>query len=204
MNKQLMVAFVAGCLTFSASISRAEDKPKTAGTNQLSSSDQKSKVARKDSKFVRDAAQGGAMEVDLGKLGVEKAQNPAVKQFAQRIVDDHTKANQELTKIVEQKGIKLAEPSKKESKMTGHLRGLSGAEFDRAYLQHMVKDHEKDIKAFEKTAESSEDSQIKEFASKTLPTLKEHLSMARNLLENRGTTNEVPARANPPTKKTNP
>ncbi len=88
--------------------------------------------------------------------------------------------------------------------MTEHLRGLSGVEFDRAYLQHMVKDHEKDIKAFEKTAESGEDSQIKEFASKTLPTLKEHLSMARNLLENRGTTNEVPARANPPTKKTNP
>lgn len=136
--------------------------------------------SNRDQNFVNSASQGGMAEVKLGQLAASKGQNPKVKEFGQRMVDDHSKANNELTAIVQRKN--LTAPSgltSKDQALMDRLQGLSGAEFDKAYMNAMVKDHETDIAEFEKEANSGSDEDFKNFAAKTLPTLKEHLNMAR-------------------------
>ncbi|MEW6161293.1 MAG: DUF4142 domain-containing protein [Verrucomicrobiota bacterium] len=135
-----------------------------------------------DEKFIKEAAKGGMKEVQMGQLGVDKAQNPQVKEFAQRLVQDHSKANQELKQIAQKKGIEL--PSETEHKDKDHeakWSDKSGAEFDNAFVKHMIKDHKKDIQKFEKAAAECEDQELKAFAQKTLPTLRQHLQTAQNL-----------------------
>ena len=149
-------------------------------------------------KFLKDAAQGGMMEINLGKLGTQKGQDPAVKEFAQKLVTDHSKALDELKMIAEKKGITLpTEMAPKHQKMVDHLSSLSGAEFDKAFALHMVKDHKKDIAAFQKASRNHEDAEVSEFATKTLPTLQEHLRIAQQWVPqtNAGTSVEEPAGA---------
>jgi putative membrane protein len=135
-----------------------------------------------DNKFAKEAAQGGMMEVDLGQLAAQKGASQAVKDFGQRMVTDHSKANQELMQIASQKGMSLptALPADKKQ-MRDKLAASSGAEFDRMYMTHMVKDHEKDVKEFEKQAQNGKDPALRSFAEKTLPTLRQHLEMARTV-----------------------
>ena len=135
-----------------------------------------------DQTFVKKAAVGGLAEVELGKMAVDRAASPDVKQFGQRMVDDHGKANRELMALVEQKGI--AAPTtldSKHQKDADRLARLQGAAFDRAYMQHMVKDHEADVKLFRTEAQKGKDPDFKRFAANTLSTLEEHLNMARTL-----------------------
>jgi len=134
-----------------------------------------------DSKFVMDAAKGGLMEVEMGRMAADHATDPEVKQFAQRMVTDHTKANDELKTVASQKGITLptsidASDKAKMDKMSK----MSGEAFDKAYMDDMVKDHKKDVAEFRKEANGGKDADIKGFASKTLPTLEEHLKMAQD------------------------
>jgi putative membrane protein len=135
-----------------------------------------------DKKFLKDAALGGMMEVELGKLAVKKASSDAVKQFAQKMVDDHTKANEELKQIASQANIGVPDSldSKHQSRID-KLSKLSGTEFDRAYIKDQLKDRQQDVKEFQNEAENSNHEEVKNFASKTLPTLQEHLSMAKDL-----------------------
>ena len=136
----------------------------------------------KDRDFVMDAAMGGLMEVELGQLAAQKGMSDAVKQFGQRMVDDHGKANTELMTLATSKGITLptAIDDKHRQDVT-KLSAMSGADFDRAYSKMMLKDHEKDVSEFEKQSMKGTDPDVKAFASKTLPTLQEHLTMARAL-----------------------
>ena len=138
--------------------------------------------ASPDSKFVEDAAIGGMAEVELGKLAAEKATSADVKQFAQRMVDDHSKANEELSSLASSKGITL--PTAVDAKVQAHvehLSKLSGAEFDQEYMKMMVSDHDKDVAEFEREANSGKDPDVKAWASKTLPTLREHQTMAKSI-----------------------
>ena len=140
--------------------------------------------ATTDQAFVKKAAMGGLAEVQLGKMAVERAASPDVKQFGQRMVDDHGKANQELMTLVEQKGISAPTAlDKKHQKEADRLAKLQGAAFDRAYMQHMVKDHEEDAKLFRTEAKKGKDPQLKSFAATTLPTIEDHLNTARNLVK---------------------
>jgi putative membrane protein len=134
-----------------------------------------------DSPFVTEAAKGGMAEVELGKLAADKASSPQVKQFGQKMADDHSKANDELKSIASQKNITL--PSSldpKDAALRDRLSKLSGEAFDRAYMQAMVNDHVKDVNAFKKESTSGKDPDVKAFASKTLPTLQDHLTLARS------------------------
>jgi putative membrane protein len=135
-----------------------------------------------DSKFVKDAAAGGMEEVELGKLAVAKASSPEVKNFGQKMVDDHSKANDQLSQLASQKGIDL---KKDESMMAKHdsakLAKLKGAKFDKAYMDMMVKDHKKDVADFEHASKGAKDNDIKSWASTTLPTLQEHWKMAKDI-----------------------
>ena len=135
-----------------------------------------------DNRFITKAAQDGMAEVEMGQMAVQHASNDRVKQFGQRIIDDHSKANDELKKIVSQKGVTVPSTADAKSKATiDKLAKLNGAAFDRAYMQDMVKDHSEDIAEFKREAESGDDSDVKAFASKTLPTLQDHLSMAQDI-----------------------
>ena len=138
------------------------------------------KLSAADRQFAMKAAQGGMAEVELGKLAQSKAQSDQVKSFASRIVDDHTSANDKLKQVAGAEGLQLpTEMDKASQKMHDKLSKLSGAQFDQAYMTHMVADHQKDIKEFQKESTSGKDSALKKFAADTLPTLREHLTLAQ-------------------------
>ena len=143
-----------------------------------------------DQKFVEEAANGGMMEVAVGKLAQQKSSNDAVKQFGEKLVQDHTKANDQLKEAASKAGITVPATldSKHQSKVD-KLSSLSGDAFDKAFAKDAVKDHEKDIKLFKKEAESATHPSIKEFASSTLPVLQEHLSMATGLKSHKSSAN---------------
>ncbi len=139
-------------------------------------------VTSDDSDFLKSAAKGGTAEVELGRMAAQKASDQKVKQFGDRMVRDHSKANAELTKLAAIKGVEL--PSGKgvsNDTSALHLKMLSGKSFDEAYVKMMVDDHKEDVAAFEKAAGGASDSDVKEFAAKTLPTLKHHLSMIQEI-----------------------
>jgi len=138
-----------------------------------------------DRDFLMDAAMGGLMEVELGRIAAQKGMSDSVKQFGQRMVDDHSKANEELMSLASSKGVTLPTAlDEKHQKDVTKLSAMSGAEFDRAYSKMMLSDHTKDVKEFEKQSTRGADPDLKAFASKTLPTLQEHLQMARSLEPN--------------------
>ena len=138
-----------------------------------------SQLAGADQAFLKEAATGGLMEVELGKLAAEKASSAEVKQFGQRMVDDHGKANQQLSTIAQQKNVQVpTELTGKAKSDYDRLSKLSGEQFDRAYMQLMVRDHRKDVGDFRKQSTSAKDADVKSFASQTLPTLEEHLKLA--------------------------
>ena len=138
-------------------------------------------AAKDSTKFANKAAEGGMAEVALGKLAFERASNPAVKEFGQRMVMDHTAANNELKAIAAKKKIQLPTDLDSNEKSTLEKLGkLSGAEFDKEYMSDMVKDHEADVDEFKTQADKGNDPDVKAFAAKTLPTLQSHLQMARD------------------------
>jgi len=137
--------------------------------------------AAHDQTFVNKAAQGGQAEVTLGQLASQKASNQKVKDFGQRMVADHGKAGQQLTGIAQKKSITPPSSMTSEDEaLYKKLQGMSGSEFDKTYMEAMVKDHQKDIDEFQREADSGKDSDVKAFASQTLPTLREHLKMAQD------------------------
>ena len=137
-------------------------------------------VSAADKKFATEAAQGGLAEVELGQLAAQKGQNDKVKQFGQRMVDDHTNANNQLKSVAEKNNITLPTSiSAKDQALKDKLSGLSGSAFDKAYMTAMVKDHQKDVAEFQKEASSGSNADLKSFAAQTVPTLQEHLRMAR-------------------------
>lgn len=141
-----------------------------------------SKLSHGDRKFVEFAGQAGLAEVAAGQLAQQKAANEQVKQFGARMVQDHTKANDELKQLAGGKGVNLpTEPDRKHRHEADKLQKLSGAEFDRAFMKQMVEDHKKVVSEFEKHAKDAKDADVKAFASKTLPALREHLQMAQSL-----------------------
>jgi putative membrane protein len=161
-----------------------------AGTTAAASADMAKSLASSDRKFLEQAGQGGVAEVELGKLAVQKAQSKEAKDFAQRMVDDHSKANSQLQQLASKKGLQLpADMDKSSRKEYDKLQKLSGADFDREYMKHMVSDHKKDVKDFQKEAKSTKDGDIKSFVDSTLPTLEDHLKVAQNdenVIKNQG------------------
>lgn len=132
--------------------------------------------------FMMKAAQGGMAEVELGKLAASKAQSADVKSFGQKMVTDHSKANDELKAVAAKKSVTLPTDVNAEQKAEmDKLSKLSGAEFDKEYVKMMVEDHEKDVADFEKESSSGADADVKAFATKTLPTLKSHLEMIKGI-----------------------
>jgi len=149
------------------------------------------KLAAADTKFVHEAAAGGMAEVEMGKLAADKATNPDVKAFGQRMVDDHSKANDELKSLASQKAITLpSSPEPAHKALQDRLSKLTGAAFDKAYMQEMVKDHDKDVAAFKHASTSAADTDLKAWAGKTLPTLQDHQTQAKSINAKLGSTSK--------------
>jgi putative membrane protein len=158
MKNLIILMVIAGYLQLAPVL--AQNRPDTATVN-----------------FVQKAAKGGLMEVASGKLAASKAGNGRVRDFGLRMVQDHSKANEQLKTVATAKSIALpAAPP--EDQM---LNQAKGADFDRNYVQMMVKDHEEDVAMFQQAANSLPDPEVKAFAARTLPILKEHLAMIKKI-----------------------
>jgi putative membrane protein len=138
------------------------------------------KLSWGDRRFVTKAADGGQAEVQTAQLAAQRATNPEVKTFAQKLVDDHTKVNSELMTIASQKNVKIDTDDDKD-RAYNRLNKKSGSEFDQEFVEHMIDEHEKDIKMFEKAASDAKDPEIRAFASKHVGHLREHLQTAQGL-----------------------
>ena len=170
-----------GIALLAAASSASAQATGNAPTSTPSSMQSTARLSPADKTFVQKAAIGGLAEVEMGKLAQQKAASDQVKQFGTRMVDDHYKANDALKQVASSKGIALPSDldAKHKSKMA-KLEKLSGAQFDRAYMDDMVADHKEDVSEFQKQAKSGSDADVKGFASKTLPTLQEHLTLAES------------------------
>ena len=139
-------------------------------------------LSQSDRTFMMEAARGGMAEVELGKLAAEKGSNEGVKQLGQRLADDHSKAGDELKQLAQGKGVTLpADLDAKHKQLRDRLAKLSGANFDRAWVNEIVKDHKKDVADFKREANAAKDGDLKSWAGKTLPTLEDHLKQAQKL-----------------------
>jgi putative membrane protein len=135
-----------------------------------------------DKEFVQLVSSSGIREVKIGEVAKTKAANDLVKKFAEKMVTDHTKVNEEMAKIAQALALTGTDKmNEKDQKEFDHLNGLSGSEFDKAYMDHMVKGHEKSVKLFKRAGTEAKNAQLKELATKTLPTIEEHLKMAKEV-----------------------
>lgn len=151
-------------------------------TNDSSRTTTENKKSSADETFAKKAAAGGMAEVKLGQLAEERGSNPAVKNFGRRMVQDHSKANDELKSTTSRENVELPTDMDKSDQATyDRLSKLSGDAFDKAYARDMVKDHSKDVSEFQKEAKNGRDENIKNFAAQTLPTLQSHFDQARQL-----------------------
>jgi putative membrane protein len=153
-----------------------------ASTTTTSTTTSTSSKASKDAMFIREAAAGNLAEIKMGRIALDKSSAADVKQFAQRLVDDHTKANDQLMTLAQQKQITLpTEPMAKAQTEAKHLESMNGAAFDKAWTASMVKDHKKDIAKYTRESTHAKDADVRQYASSTLPTLKTHLQMAEQI-----------------------
>jgi putative membrane protein len=162
---QAMIALVAGLsvLTLVSGLAAQQSAPSAT------------KLQRTDRTFITKAAEGGRREVELGQLAQGKASSDAVKQFAQRMVEDHGAANQELMQLADNKGVKLDNKGPKPDRELERLSKLQSPEFDREYVKAMVKDHKQDVADFKRMHSGAVDPNLKAWIDKTLPTLEDHL-----------------------------
>lgn len=174
----LSVFSFAAMMTLSSAAQADKQGAKPATTTEKQSAG----AGDTDSTFVKKAARGDLAEVELGQLAAQKASSEKVKKFGQRMVDDHTKANDELKQVAAEKHIDLPQQLDAKDKATkARLEKLSGVQFDRVYMRDMVRDHQKDIAEFERESQMAKDPAIKSFAQQTLPTLREHLKEAEKI-----------------------
>lgn len=140
-----------------------------------------------DQKFLKKAAEGGMAEIAMGKLAEQKGSTEAVKQFGQKLVNDHTKANDQLKEVAAKENLEVPSAlSKKHQKQVDKLAKLSGPKFDKAFIHHAVKDHKKDIEEFKAEAQHGSNPTVRQFASNSVPVLQEHLNIAENLQKSNG------------------
>ena len=156
--------------------------PVTAQTSKTTSSKHTTRMIS-DSTFAREAAEGGIAEVKFGQLAEEKGSSQEVKDFGKRMVTDHTKANEQLKADAAKEKFTLpADMNKRDQMAYDRLSKLSGPAFDSAYARDMVRDHRADVAEFLNESKHGKQEWTKDFASQTLPTLREHLKQAEEML----------------------
>ena len=168
-----LLAFLAGSMATTQSNATTDKPTSSKHTTRMIS----------DLTFAQKAAEGGVAEVNLGQLAEEKGSSQEVKDFGKRMVADHTKANDQLkADAAKQKFTLPTDMSKRDQMAYDRLSKLSGSAFDRAYARDMVRDHRGDVAEFLNESKNGKEEWTKDFASQTLPTLREHLKQAEEML----------------------
>lgn len=159
---------------------RDDDKPARGDDRRSDSSRPDDAKKFSDTHFVDHAYTSGQNEIILNRMALERSRNEDVRKFAQKMLEDHGKANQDLLLIVSE--FRIAVPDKPLPEQEKDLRHMSSGEvkdFDKEFMNHMVMNHEKSVKLFEQASKELKNEKLKAFASKTLPTIKEHLKVAK-------------------------
>jgi putative membrane protein len=152
------------------------------GMDRMNNMQQAGQPSAMDRMFVKNAMQGSLAEVELGQLTLQKSNNEQVKQFAQRMIADHTKLNDQMKPVAQQLGVQVpTEVSKKDKKTMAELQGLSGSAYDQAYIKDMVKDHKKDLSDFQMEASSGQDQTVKDAANQGSQVISQHLQMIQQI-----------------------
>jgi putative membrane protein len=139
-------------------------------------------LSEPDREFVHKAAAGGFAEVELGRIAQQRASRASVRSFADRMVTDHGRANEELAGLARAKGLTVPEAiDASHQTLRDRLGALSGPDFDRAYMTEMVRDHTEDVALFERASETAADPELKAWAARSLPMLRDHLALARQV-----------------------
>ena len=177
--RRFAIALLAGSLVPIAAFAQSASGPASPAREQP-----EELVELDYEQFTHKAASGNLAEVAMGELAQERGSRPEVKEFGQRMIEDHSRANEALTAVAEKKGITTpTEPGPEERETMQRLSALNGEEFDRQYARLMVEDHRKDVAMYRAMAESSEDADLKKYASDTLPVLQEHLTLAESMAQ---------------------
>lgn len=154
----------------------------SADKNSVTPSNTSHTASSSDKEFMERASQGGMTEVQFGNAAIIKGRNEEVKVFGQKMITDRSRINRELKDIAKQKGVTLSETmSVEQSQAFGNIPALSGAAFDKEYVKMMIKNRERDVAEFQKQADNGTDLDLKTFAAETLPTLKMHLQMIKDI-----------------------
>jgi len=142
----------------------------------------KAKLDQADQDFVNKASMSDMAEINVSRIAVKSASDDGVKKFAQQMIDDHGKTSKEMLEIVNKKRLSAPERMDAEhDKLARKLGSLSGSDFDTEYVAGQVKDHEAAVALFEAQAKDGKDDDLRAFAKKHLPHLREHLKMAQDL-----------------------
>jgi putative membrane protein len=177
MKSTTLLAVAAAAALFAAGPVAAQTQDKSAATQKSAKGGQS-----RDAKEMKELAIANMAEIEAGKLALEKAQDPKVKEFAQHMVDDHTKMLDEVKQLAQSKNVELPNaPDAKHQKLMKKLQGLSGEKFDREYMQAMVKDHRDSLKLAQRTAKGAKDEELKSAAQKAAPEIQDHLKMAQDI-----------------------
>jgi putative membrane protein len=174
LSRAAVVALIGLCFGVAAQAATKKEESKTSASPSASNSKSPATAALsdKDKSFMKEAAQGGMMEVEMGKMAQQKGKSDDVKKIGSRMVADPSKANNELMGIAKKKGVDL-------SKVKPKSHSMGDANFDKDYINMMVKDHEKDLAAFQAEAKNGTDADVKAFASKTSGVIQKHLEMVK-------------------------
>ncbi|MBB6144853.1 putative membrane protein [Silvibacterium bohemicum] len=147
--------------------------------------------AMQDKDFVHSALQGGMAEVQLGQLAAQKGSSDDVKQFGQKMVDDHTKLGEQMKQVAQQLGVNPPkEVSKKDKQLMAKLQGLSGQQFDDAYIAAMVKDHKKDSDEFKGEIAQTQNPALKQVAQQGDQVIEQHLQMIEQIAKSHNLVND--------------
>ena len=182
------IAALLGGGTAGIALAQTQVGTTQGGSRQTTDTTAKSEaISAHDKQFMRKAAQSNMAEVAEGRIAADKSQNPAVKAFAARMIEDHSQANDKLLQIAQELKVKLpAEPNQAQQKHLNKLRKLSAAQFDKTYDPMQVKDHQKTVHEFEQESKQVQNPALKSWVEATLPVLKEHLKLAETLPNNAG------------------
>lgn len=172
-----LLSILVGCAQMSGSSTGSEKKSGTASATAAS------KVSKADLELMEDITHANLAEIQTGKLALEKSSNEQVRKFAQQMIDDHTKAHQELQKLASPKGVTLPTDTDPQHKVIATaLKALSGDTFDRQYMSQVgVADHKRTHELLEKTQQTATDPELKAYAKKTMPVVHQHLTTAQQI-----------------------
>lgn len=191
MHKALAFAgTLVTCCALTVGIATAQSPAQDNGQQTSTGQSGSSALSAQDQRFLKHLAMGNQAEVELGKMVSGKASNQQVKQFAEKMVQDHTQLSQQLQPILEKNGIKLEQSvSPHHQKLQAKLQGMSGDELDKAYMRAMVRDHRMDVMQVQK-AQKSSNPDVKSVTEQALPVLQQHLQLAESTAQQVGVSTE--------------